>query len=201
MNGQLALGYDEVHFLPGAHPEMLSLPKHYATNTSFAFLRFEDEVDNSVILFPRRAEVEATLMKGENLTAFLPIHYLRYVLFVTKGAELTSADYSCIFKWRETTVLGIRDRVNVAHVLSDQIDEMKSLVDLEYLSLVLHDYSYAELDVSPFLIELPKLQSLHLNIDELTYQQAVDFMNNQLIPDNFKGTLSFQYRSITFERL
>lgn len=179
---------------------MLSLPKHYATNTSFDLLRFEDEVDNVVIVFPRRAEAVATFVKGENLTLVLPIHYLRYSLYVTKGVELTSVDYSCIFNWRETTSLNIRDRAKVANVLSDQIDEMKSLKNLSALSLILHDYSYAKLDVSPFLIELPSLKTLHLNTDELTYQQAVHFMNNQEIPYGFEGTLYFEYSYILYER-
>lgn len=199
-NGLLGFGYDEVLFLPGAHPDMLSLPKHYATNTSFVLLRFEDEDDNVVTVFPRRAEAVASFMKGENLTQALPIHYLKYSLYVTKEVELTSADYSRIFNWRETTGLTIRDAAKVANVLSDKIDEMKSLVDLKGLSLTLHDHSYAELDVSPFLLELPSLQSLHLNIDELTYKQAVDFINYQIIPDGFKGTFSFLYRYIEYER-
>lgn len=198
VNGEIGVGYKAIYILPGAHPNILTLPKLYANHTIAHEFRFEDD-DGNVVILENRDRVEAILIKGENLTLGLPIHYKAYKFFILHETILSSSDFDYISQWKMMTWMKIDDSANIAYDLSTHTNQMKSLKDLRTLRLKAHPESYRDLKVKPFLEHL-SVWALIFDINEFTLEQAEEFMRNQEVPNNYESTLFYNSRVLQFSR-
>lgn len=184
-----------------AHPNILSLPKLFADNTSFESFQFADEYENVVKMVPVLAQqyqyIGATLTFGDNLTLGFPNHYNRYRLKIGKDASLSTHDYDNIFQWANTRYFEINDQHNYAIDLSTRIDQLKALEKLEGIALKIQSYSYQEFRVKPFLEGLPTLTYAYLLTYDLDTEQVGEFMRLQQVPDNFSQQF-FEYFKVIF---
>lgn len=200
-NGEIGAGYTAVYFFPGAHPDIMSLPKLLANNTSFVRFRFEDEDENVITLEPKQFRAHALFMKAENLTFALPNDYVSYQLLITRGTVFSSHDFDCLLQWKEMTSLGIQDRANLAYGLSQRISQLKQkLPYLRNLFLTRLVDPAQEWEVNPFITELPAINEMGVYIEDLTLSQATKFLCDQLIPLDFSAQLFYNWGYIEFLR-
>lgn len=169
--------------LPGAHPDVMSLPKLFANYTSYDQIRFKDNQMNIIVL-NMPSKVDLFWRDGANFTQGLPSHYTHYKLVLSDSVILSVGDYSNMFNWTKMTSFDVRDSRNFAYALSRRVAEMKSL-PLNHLKLKLQILSHEEIQVKPFLEQLPRLVSLKLDTGDLTSEQVALFLEIQEVPSNF----------------
>lgn len=198
VNGEIGDDYLGICIFATAHPNVLSLPKLFANHT-YIFIRFEDEHQNVISTRAQQSHIQAVFMKGDNMIQHLPDNYSKVDLFITKKAALSSHDYDYLFQMKQLTNLLIKDRSNIAIDLSQRVSELGSLTNLAYMDLSVQPHSYKELKVGPFLLALPLIRIFNFEIGDLTRNQAIEFVENQEIPDHF--TMNFVYGARTVQFL
>lgn len=199
--GHIGAGYDYVHFYAGAHPDVFSLPKVFANNTSVREFRFEDDNENVIYVDTGLSRVDATLKNGHGLIGGLPADYLSYTLNFGAGASISADDYAHIFTWRSALDMQIYDNADVANELATHVHQMKTLDKLQILKLRLHWQTCDRLQVRPFMVTLPALLILDLQIKGFEELQARKFMSSQKnIPSSFRGVLYMHSSSIMYSK-
>lgn len=166
------------HIDANDYPTALILPKLFANGSNIT--RFTDG-DNKITIYPYKKEVNAAFFSGENLTFGIPTNYRVYSLKFDNTARIIAEDIDNILKWQDATTLHISDNCDLAYDLSQRIDEMKEMRNLEQLGLSIQRKSYSYLNLELILLNLPALEYVTLNATQLTDAELVEFVERQLI--------------------
>lgn len=190
VSGLIGTGYQDVYILPGAHPNIMSLPKLFSSNTSFDRYRFEDQHDN-VVTVNTVGVVVAHLKNGVNLTLGLPSDYTQYHIFISNRTSLSSDDYDYIINWRDIVYLELIDSTNdIALDLYKRLEDLKHWQKLIIFKLKLLVASYDKMEVGKFVQQIPSVALLDFNINgTLSLDQAEEFKSIQKLPNRYSMTL------------
>lgn len=188
INGHIGPGYSSVYFFPGAHPNIMSLPKLVASIGNVEY-RFEDEHDNVVTLDPYKG-VTGIFRKGNSLTLGLPNNHRTYTIFLQKATTLSSDDYTYISQWKSMKTFELIDDASAAYALLQRLNELKSL-DLAYIRLKLNLHSYKQLQLKPIYDQWPAIGGVAFYLGMLSREQADEFIQRQEIPQNVTVKMHF----------
>lgn len=191
VNGHIGPDYSSVYFFPGAHPNIMSLPKLVASigDVEYVEYRFEDEHDNVVTLHPYKG-VTGIFRKGNSLTLGLPNNYRTYAIFLQKATTLSSDDYKYISQWKSMRSFELIDDANAACALLQQLDALKSL-DLAHIRLKLNLHSYKQLKMKPIYDQWPAIGRVAFHLGMLSREQVDEFIQRQEMPQNLTVKLYF----------
>lgn len=199
--GLIGDGYDYVYIYAGAHPNVFSLPKVFAHNTTVREFRFEDAHENVIYVDTGLNRVDAKLKKGDGLLVGLPDDYHSYDLEFLAGASISADDYAHIFTWTSTMQIQIYDNADVANELARRVHELTPLKKLQILKLRLHLATSDQLQVRSFIEKVRGLLILDFQIKGFTKVQATQFMSRQKgIPYGWRGVLYMQMTSIMYSK-
>lgn len=184
---EYAVNDDTVIIEPGAHPDLMSEAKYF-WNATNRLIRFND-VDyksNYIILQPKDQIVIAGFQRGANLTLGLPANFVDYAVDFKWTTMVTADDLNYILTWTNVKNLQIHDECNVAYNLLQRIDHMKAMVNLEQLSLDIHEYAMPQMTLKPFFENFPKLQQATFVFRNVSYFSIRKFLWYHPVPKEFK---------------
>lgn len=169
---QYAVNDDTVIIEPGAHPNLLSEAKYF-WNATNQLIRFNDinYKSNYIILQPTQQAAMADFQKGADLTLGLPANFINYKINFDSMTMVTVSDLKYILTWTNVKYLEIHDECNVAYELLKRIDDMKSMTNLEQLTLNIHSYAMPQMVLKPFLENFPMLKQVEFVFKAVSYFQ------------------------------
>lgn len=178
--GQIGTAIDEIFIKPGAHPNILSLPKEFA-DAPYA-IHFVDDQNNRVFIAPKEKLVEASFTNGHSLSLHLPSYYVKYnVSYI--GVAITAEDLDYIFQWNRAAELTIRDGDDdgdgFGYMISQRSDDLKKLQNLTKLSFALQRPSYNKLFIKNILFGPKALRTVNVLRSSLSAGEFKEFVRNQ----------------------
>lgn len=177
-----------------AHPDVLSLPQQYP-KSKWPALYFVDR-SNHVHLFGKEQALWALFNTHTRASLGLPNTYRSYELhFDHIAVDIEEIEHIVDFKLVEKLL--IFDHANVIGHLIARIDRLKQLHHLNHLGLSIVPGSYAEIDVTVLLTQLPSLKIAHFYASALSDEQFYEFVRRQNVPQGWHLQVNHKWIAYT----
>lgn len=205
-NGRNTDDQIKVSIHSGAHPDILSLPKYFAHYTNSNEITFMDLADRMsfVSIYPGEKKVQAHFANGKDVALGLPNDYETYEIRYSRhgGVETTKTDLDYVLTWENVKVLSFKDspKDDVANILAQRIDEMKSKAVIEELYLMIQSNTYDDWNVGTFLEQLPNVKLVRLSMARLTDDQKVGFLERQRISKGWTFKFDRRTEDVTYQK-
>lgn len=177
-NGQIGDEYDTVVIERVPHPSLLLEAKLFA-NKPQSMVKIEDVNGNRVVLEIPLRSVRAAYTTGANMLAGLPSDYELYYIISFGKSVITDVDLNAMMRWKNARRVTISDNSDVAFKLSQRIEDLHQLTQLENLSLDISPKTYMQLQAKPFLDGLKSLNYLGLYGSQIERNDILAFSANQ----------------------
>lgn len=174
--GEIGTALDEVFIKPGAHPNILSLPKEFAAAPYN--IHFFDDQNNQIFISPKENVLDATFLSGHLLTLHLPNNYVRYNVSY-HGVDITAEDVDYMLHWTQAIELSVHDESGFGYLISQRTDDLKKLENLKILSFGLQKQSYNKLVIKNILFGPPILRTVNVFRSSLSASEFREFVRNQ----------------------
>lgn len=174
-----------VSIYTGAHPDILSLPKHFANYTTsheILFMDFSPQM-SFVSIYPNQEEVLAVFNNRNNIIRNLPDTFKIYKIRVSKTI-LTTDDIEYMLQWENVKVLWFNDSVkdDIANILCQRIMDIKFKTQIEELALNIQHKSYLIWNIESYLKQMPNIRLIRLSMVRLNKEQMLEFLERQNLP-------------------
>lgn len=85
------------------------------------------------------------------------------------------------------------DDINIASEFTARLDEMRSLISLQYLSMNWHPHLYAQITLKPFFDQFRAIRGVSFNFGVISLEQVDKFIKGQELPSNVQGVIETDY--------
>lgn len=167
-----------------AHPQPVSEAAQFSEQDRYVLQFNGPHSYDKMWVYPKhRAAIYFTEL---NITHNMPTNYTYYVYQTSKSAQLSSDALNLLLTFEQAETIIIRDAGHAAHRLLRSLNEGNRLKNLRHLALAVSGTTWPELQIRPFLVRLPALQQLSLDLSKLTSVEMSEFVGNQTIPSAWK---------------
>lgn len=193
-NDSISSHYDIVVVKASAHQDVLSLPQQYP-KSKWPALYFVDG-PNHVHLFGKAQALWALFKTRTSASLGLPNTYRTYEIhFDNIAVEIKEIEHILAFELVEKLL--IFDQANVIGHLIERIEQLKQLHHLHHLGLSIVPASYAQIDVTVLLTQLPSLKIAHFHASALSDEQFYEFVRKQDVPKGWHLQVNHKWIAYT----
>lgn len=184
-NREITDDLHRVSIYTGAHPDVLSLPSHFANYTNsyeILFMDFSPQL-SFVSIYPNRKEIIAAFNNRNSVIRSLPNTFEIYKIRLSKTI-VTLDDIDYLLQWTSVKVLWFNDSVkdDFANILCQRIVDIKFNTQIEELSLNVQNKSYLNWNIQPYLKQMPNIRLIRLSMVRLNKEQMIEFLERQDLP-------------------
>lgn len=179
-----------------AHPDILSEPIFFWNATKFSEISFTSKSTpfpgDTITLRPSKRSAKALYITSEFALAGIPSNYTSYSLNFLSRVHVPSTVFDRIFQWQDTTSLEIldSDHHQIPMKLTEQIDGLSGLQNLQSLSLMIHKSTFKIFNVRPLLEKLPSLTNMYcrpyFQLGEVNFKEFI-VRQQSLLPENWQS--------------
>lgn len=200
-NGEIAEDQDRVSIYTGAHPDILSLPKHFAnyTNSSeILFMAFSPQL-SFVSIYPNRKEILAVFNNRSNVIRSLPNTFEIYKVRLS-NTIVSVDDMEYLLQWKSVKVLWLNDSGtdDFANILCQRIMDARFNTQVEELNLNVQNKSYLNWNIETYLKQMPNIRLIRLSMVRLNKEQMIEFLERQNIPIDWTFTFDGNANDIKY---
>lgn len=145
---------------------------------------------STIHMFPPKQAIAADFQSGHVLLRGLPTNYTDYEIVFGPRTALSFGDLKAIFSWTNAKKLAIYDESQ--HDMAQKIARKVEVLDqiwpeLEELTLVMHDHTYAAVKIDEILTKLPALKSARFQYSRFVPTESREVYTLELqMPDGWQ---------------
>lgn len=144
--------------------------------------------------------MNAAFHVGENVISYLPKNNKKYDVVIGADVRVTSDDINSIYDWAEATDISITDSHNIPQLLVKNPKKLRQLSELQRLSFVATESSFATLSIHNFVRSLPKIVKITFHTISLNADQIQVIINHQKPLKGWNVHLENDGNTIVFDK-
>lgn len=171
-----------------ADPNILSQVKDFWDHpySTMEFQEWDPQfIRNNVIIYTEYSvkKLFAGYNSGDGRLLGLPTQYNYYFIRMGGEASLNTADFDYIFQWKNLTTFSLETPDgNVGNYFNQHMNELATLNQLDEMTFNVVPKTYQQLQVLPFLEQLPSLKYITIVFNSIKNKEMRDYVVSQNIP-------------------